>query len=324
MAVPHQLRAETPQLMVRSLAATGWAVPPGWYGLVEASAIGIIHQALVEQELGLDALEQMGAPEPESRSQEFDGRRLVRINGGYLVLNYARYREKDHTAGARQRAYRERHVRHAVTSRANAVTPRNVTQAEAEAEAEAEREGEGSAEGGTGASPLEAQAPPVPLAPSEPPAEDPELARLEASTRLVWGRFVELRARVARGSHPVLTVKRRQHIRARLRTYGEARVLAAVESMFRPGSWYVAEGRVQPEMVFRSDEQLEKHETGTPTAPLASARKVDPAETCRYRKAGREFNDDGRATDEECLVENRRVIANWERNNAPKRAAESK
>ena len=41
-------------------------------------------------------------------STAYDGRRLVRIDGGFIVLNFAVYREKDHSAAKRQREYRER------------------------------------------------------------------------------------------------------------------------------------------------------------------------------------------------------------------------
>ena len=68
---------------------------------------------------------------------------MVRIDGGFIVLNYQAYRERDYTAAKRQRRFRQRHKndaknRNAVTpvtrNASNAVTSRNVTQAEAEVE----------------------------------------------------------------------------------------------------------------------------------------------------------------------------------------------
>jgi hypothetical protein len=44
----------------------------------------------------------------ESRTPDFDGRRLVRVDGGYVALNFAKYREKDHTAAERSKRYREK------------------------------------------------------------------------------------------------------------------------------------------------------------------------------------------------------------------------
>jgi len=108
MATPYELREETPQLAVDSLKPTGWMVPPGWYGLAEAASVGIVRQAGVDQARGLEALARMGEPEEWSRSQEFGGRRIVRVNSGFIVLNFMHYRDKNHGAADRQRRYRDR------------------------------------------------------------------------------------------------------------------------------------------------------------------------------------------------------------------------
>lgn len=129
MARPHELAEPTPQLEVRSLAETGFVVPPGEYGFVRAAGVGIIRRAgLDDTEAGLAALERLGAPEADSRSSEFEGRRLVRVDGGYVVLNFMRYRERDYTAAARAKRYREKQ-RHGGTSRRHGVTHRDVTEA---------------------------------------------------------------------------------------------------------------------------------------------------------------------------------------------------
>lgn len=59
----------------------------------------------------MDALERMGQPEPDSRSREFDGRRLVRVNGGFIVLNWEKYRERDQTAAIRSKRWREKQAK---------------------------------------------------------------------------------------------------------------------------------------------------------------------------------------------------------------------
>lgn len=134
MAVPLEVKDSMQQIEVRSLKLTGWIVPPGWYGFVGAAGVGIINRAIFpDKQVGLDALERLGSPEDESRSKKFDGRRLVRVDGGYIVLNFQEYREKDHTSAERSRRYRDNH-RHGVAPRASGVTPRSATQAEAEAE----------------------------------------------------------------------------------------------------------------------------------------------------------------------------------------------
>ena len=108
MATPEQFDAPTPQLEVDSLEETGFTVPPGWYGFVAASGPGILRRAMVEKEAGMKALKELGEPEEESRSHEHEGRRMVRVNGGYLLLNYMRFRDKDHTAADRMRKMRAR------------------------------------------------------------------------------------------------------------------------------------------------------------------------------------------------------------------------
>jgi hypothetical protein len=137
MAQPQELTAPTPQLAIREIRETGWVVPPGWYGFVEAASVGIIRLAGLEREAGLAAIERLGSPDLESRSKEFDGRRLVRVDGGFVLLNYCRFRERDHTAAQRMRRYRDRHRE----APRDAVTLRHDTDAHAHADADAQQIG---------------------------------------------------------------------------------------------------------------------------------------------------------------------------------------
>jgi len=142
MAQPIEIREPMPQFEVRSLEQTGFVVPPGWYGFVQAAGPGIVRMSMADQAAGMDALEKLGAPDPESRSSDFEGRRLVRVDGGYVVLNYMKYRDKDMGAAVRSARYRERKAQQAsasVTRDTNTVTrdaSRSVTKEEAEAEEE--------------------------------------------------------------------------------------------------------------------------------------------------------------------------------------------
>ena len=79
MALPHELTEPKQEICIRSLDHTGWEVPSGWYGFVSAAGIGIASMAKVEKEEGLVALEILSQPDPESRTQDFDGRRRVRV-----------------------------------------------------------------------------------------------------------------------------------------------------------------------------------------------------------------------------------------------------
>ncbi len=129
MAEPREFAEPCPQIEVRSLEFTGWVVPPGWYGFVPAAGVGIVHQDGLPTDEGLNQLERLCSPDPESRSQEYDGRRMARINGGYLILNYFKYRDFDHTAADRMRRLRARRKVASVTANNVDVTP-NVTEAE--------------------------------------------------------------------------------------------------------------------------------------------------------------------------------------------------
>lgn len=126
MAEPREFDSEQKQLAIRNIEETGFSVPPGWYGFVPAAGIGIIRQALVDTELGMMALEKLGSPDAESRSPEHEGRRMIRVNGGFLILNFMKYRDRDYTAAERQKRLRERRKqeRNGVTSRDSNVTSR--------------------------------------------------------------------------------------------------------------------------------------------------------------------------------------------------------
>lgn len=135
LAQPREIETPIPQISVRNLELTGFVVPPGWYGFVPAAGSGIIRLAMVEAEAGMVALEKLGKPDIESRSAEFEGRRMVRVEGGFLILNYMKYRDRDHTARERQQKLRDRRKQqhHGVTSRDTAVTSR-IADADADAD----------------------------------------------------------------------------------------------------------------------------------------------------------------------------------------------
>lgn len=108
MAEPFEVQMPAQQIEIRTLKPTGWMVPMGWYGFVKGASASIIHLAMVGREEGLAALEILGAPDYGSKSRDFDGRRLVRIEGGFIVLNFVKYRERDYTSADRSKRWRER------------------------------------------------------------------------------------------------------------------------------------------------------------------------------------------------------------------------
>lgn len=63
-------------------------------GMVRAIPEAIAQAARVTQESCDNAILKFLAPDERSRSQEFDGRRMKRVDGGFLLLNYMKYRRK--------------------------------------------------------------------------------------------------------------------------------------------------------------------------------------------------------------------------------------
>ena len=137
MAEPFESTDPMPQIEVDTLNLTGFIIEPGWYGMVPAAGVGIIHQAGVDPAAGIEALRKLGAEDPESRSPENGGRRMVRVPGGYLILNYMKYRDKDHTTAERSRRYRDR-LKSKASHRDVTPSHRDITQADADADADAE------------------------------------------------------------------------------------------------------------------------------------------------------------------------------------------
>jgi hypothetical protein len=130
LAVPRRVTAPMHAIKVWKIEPAGFVVPAGEYGFIHAAAPGIIRMALMGDEEGRAALEALCEPDPHSRTADFEGRRMARVDGGFVVLNYMKYRDKDHTAAERMRRYRDKGN---VTRNGDGRT-RNVTQAEAEAE----------------------------------------------------------------------------------------------------------------------------------------------------------------------------------------------
>lgn len=108
MAIPREFETSLQQIQVDKIEPTGFVAPPGWYGYVTASGPGLVHRAIVDPNEGIEALRRLGNPDDATGSQAFEGRRMIRIDGGYAILNYMRYREFDHSAAERMRRLRER------------------------------------------------------------------------------------------------------------------------------------------------------------------------------------------------------------------------
>lgn len=76
--------------------------------MVAATAPGIARIANISLDATAMALQSFESPDEYSKSQDDGGRRIRRVDGGYLILNYDKYRERDNTAYERLKKYREK------------------------------------------------------------------------------------------------------------------------------------------------------------------------------------------------------------------------
>lgn len=83
-------------------------------GVVEASMSGLAALSRVDKESTARAVQVLESPDPDSRSQEHEGRRIRKVDGGWLILNHDKYRkrlsmeERRDYLTLKQREYRER------------------------------------------------------------------------------------------------------------------------------------------------------------------------------------------------------------------------
>lgn len=61
--------------------------------MVRASVGGLAHMARVSKEACEHALTVLTSPDPDSRSQDNEGRRVQKVDGGFFILNGGKYRE---------------------------------------------------------------------------------------------------------------------------------------------------------------------------------------------------------------------------------------
>lgn len=123
------------------------------HGEVQASIPGLAQIAGLPLSDTEAAVEKFLSPDKYSRTPDDQGRRIEKIDGGWLLLNHAKYRamaskdEEKASSAKRQSAFRERQKRNAIVTPSNgSVTVSNDTVtgngdiAEAEAEAKADSE----------------------------------------------------------------------------------------------------------------------------------------------------------------------------------------
>lgn len=83
-------------------------------GIAEASVGGLADFARLSMEQTRKALKELSSPDEDSRTKEFEGRRIEACEGGWRLLNHAKYRakmsvdERREYKRLKQREYRER------------------------------------------------------------------------------------------------------------------------------------------------------------------------------------------------------------------------
>jgi hypothetical protein len=112
-------------------------------GTVEASIPGLARQARIGIPETEVSLKKLLGPDPYSRSKEHDGRRIAEIEGGWLILNRTKYRQKMNQDERRE--YRAKWMRSKrAVEREQSVNTREqtctvLTQTETESESESEK-----------------------------------------------------------------------------------------------------------------------------------------------------------------------------------------
>ncbi len=114
-------------------------------GEVQGSIPGLARLAGVSVEAAEMAITKFLSPDKHSRTKDDEGRRIEEIDGGWALLNHAKYREMASREEAkeanaeRQRRFKERRKRNANNGDGNGpvTLPLHIAEAEAEAEAEA-------------------------------------------------------------------------------------------------------------------------------------------------------------------------------------------
>lgn len=113
------------------------------HGQVFASIPGLADSAKVSLDECLESLEIFSSPDKYSRTKDYEGRRIIEIDGGWLLLNYEKFRERrddeEQRIQTRDRVRRHREKAKAlgniVTEVVTETQSNDITEADTEAEA---------------------------------------------------------------------------------------------------------------------------------------------------------------------------------------------
>ena len=106
-------------------------------GVVEGSVPGLGDMARMTTEECRASLLKLSSPDPDSRTKDFEGRRIEEVEGGWRILNYAKYRNKGRHIDRKEylaMKNREYRLREKKCSRKSPMTSDDQSQPKAEAE----------------------------------------------------------------------------------------------------------------------------------------------------------------------------------------------
>lgn len=98
----------TQPLAVRVLWITILTLTDPVDGICRMRAPGLARRAAIPLAQCRKALKVLESPDADDRSGQEQGRRIVPVDGGYRVVNFRRYRERDYTAADRMKRMRQR------------------------------------------------------------------------------------------------------------------------------------------------------------------------------------------------------------------------
>lgn len=96
-------------------------------GCVRSSIPNLAKRAGVSRQECEDALVTLSAPDPDSKTPDYEGRRIERIDGGWFILNHRKYRDMrtDAQIATAERVKNWRHNKGVTVTEVTDVTPRN-------------------------------------------------------------------------------------------------------------------------------------------------------------------------------------------------------
>lgn len=78
-------------------------------GMVRASIPGLAHRAVLTLEECEEALKVLSEPDPYSMTPRADGRRIIKVDGGWVIVNHELYRSSEEMRKANARIRQAKH-----------------------------------------------------------------------------------------------------------------------------------------------------------------------------------------------------------------------